>query len=863
MSIKQTVLKQKSIFTKIGFITLSSVLFLPGSLYGIDELFGFSLPANPQGRLTQETDGNFYGTTAGTGAGDYGSVFKMTPGGVLTTLVSFKGTNGSHPVAALVQGSDDNFYGTTEYGGTNGGNGTVFEVSTNEDLICLYSFTGGNDGAEPNGLVQGSDGYLYGTTQDGGTNGFGTVFRMSTNGELTTLYSFGAVTNGFIYPLDGAYPSAGLVQGRDGNFYGTTSQGGESHADSVGRGYGTVFTITTNGALTTIHDFGTVFDAAESPSPVDGGNPATSLMQGSDGNFYGTTSPMVVGRGDGTLLPGTVFQMTPAGVLTTLVTFSVWTASSGLVEGSDGNFYGTTEFGGNNGIYGGYGTVFQVTPTGVLTILVLFNGSNGANPQAGLVQGSDGNLYGTTTYIGGLTGDATPWDGFGYIGPEPPTGAGCDATVFKVTPAGALTTLFSFISMNGYDPNAGLVQGNDGNFYGTTTGGGMFGAGTVFEMTPAGALTTLVSFNGANGYEPLAALVQGTNGNFYGTTWAGGVNNLGTVFQMTPTGVLTTLVSLNGANGANPHAPLVQGSDGNFYGTTFKGGTSGNGTLFKISSNGTLTSLYSFGAVPGGAYGDPLDGANPYGGLVQGTDGNFYGTTSVFGPSGYGTVFKITPVGLLTTLVSLPYTIGPSTEAGLVQGRDGNFYGTTMAYGSVFRMTPGGVLTTLVGFGDNLSYFPQAGLVQGADGNFYGTTYYDSVASPGYVGGTVFKVTAAGVLTTLVSFDGTNGNGPQAGLIQGRDGNFYGTTDAGGSHGGGNIFRITSLQSSPPITATTASNQIIVSWPEDYPAFTLQTTTNLNPPVNWLDATDSPILLSGQFTVTNSLSGSKFYRLKY
>jgi uncharacterized repeat protein (TIGR03803 family) len=841
MSIKHSVTKQKSILTAIGFITLLSALVFPGRLYGFVELFSFSNPPNPQAGLVQGSDGNFYGITSGlVTLNDYfgstvvgnGSVFKLTPAGVLTTLVSFNGTNGSNPVAALIQGTDGNFYGTTSSGGA-GGNGTMFQMTAAGVLTTLVSF-GGMNGGGPNGLVQGTNGNFYGTTESGGTSNYGTVFQATPAGEMTTLYSF---TNG----TDGGGPN-GLVQGNDGNFYGTTS-------DDYGSG--TVFLMTPAGALTTLYSFGI--------DGTNGGSPQAGLIQGGDGNFYGTTMYSGAARVEGAFGGGTVFQLTPAGVLTTLVSFdgtNGYCPQAGLVRGSDGNFYGTTFDGGTNGD----GTVFQLTPSGVLTTLLSFSGTNGANPQAGLVQGNDGNFYGTTTYSGGAHGDATPWDSVVYSGTEPPIGAASVATVFKITSAGGLTTLYSFVSTNGYDPNAGLVEGIDGNFYGTTVAGGVNGYGTVFRITPAGALTTLVSFNGANGSLPVAPLVQGSDSNFYGTTYYGGAYNDGTVFEMTPAGALVTLVSFSGTNGSYPHAPLLQGSDGNFYGTTF-GFPYGYGTVFKMTPDGALTNLVSFDEF-----------ACPMAPLVQGSNGIFYGTTAygnyaVADFSG-GTVFKITPAGVLTTLISLN-SFPAAEEAGLVQGTDGNFYGTTIVggafdNGSVFRITADGALTTLYSFtggGDGLN--PQAGLVQGTDGNFYGTTYYDSGADPGNVGGTVFKITPAGVLTTLVSFNGANGNGPQAGLVQGSDGNFYGITDSGGSRGGGTIFRIDSLKSSPPMTVALASNQVIVSWPEDYPAFTLQTTSDLNPPASWLDATDSPVVLNGQFTVTNSLSAAKFYRLRY
>jgi uncharacterized repeat protein (TIGR03803 family) len=343
----------------------------------------------------------------------------------------------------------------------------------------------------------------------------------------------------------------------------------------------------------------------------------------------------------------------------------------GLVQASDGNFYGTTAQGGANGL----GSVFRITSAGTLTTLYSFEGSDGRSPQGTLVQGSDGNLYGTTTY----------------------GGAGGYGTVFTITTAGALTTLYSFAgSSDGTYPYAGVVQGTDGNFYGTTNQGGTSGSGTVFTITTAGALTTLYSFAGSDGAYPQGGLVQGTDGNFYGTTNQGGTSDFGTVFTITPAGALTTLYSFAGSDGAYPYAGLVQGTDGNFYGTTYQGGTSDSGAVFTITTAGVLTTLYSFA--------NSSDGSYPYAGLIQGTDGNFYGTTSSGGTNGVGTVFRITTAGALTTLHSFAYSSdGGSPNAGLVQGTDGNLYGTTTqggatGNGTVFRTTTAGALTTLHSF---------------------------------------------------------------------------------------------------------------------------------------------------------------------
>ncbi len=354
------------------------------------------------------------------------------------------------------------------------------------------------------------------------------------------------------------------------------------------------------------------------------------------------------------------------------------------------------------------------------------------------------------------------------------------------SPAQTLTTLYNFAGPDGASPDAVLVQGSDGNFYGTTPNGGTIGFGTVFQITPFGTLTTLYSFtDGTDGANPEAGLVQGSDGNFYGTSSAGGIS-FGSVFRITPSGTLTTLYRFpGGSDGENPYAGLLQGSDGNFYGTTRSGGTGSYGTVFKITRSGTLTTLYSFTGGTGGYY--------TVAGLVQGSDGNFYGTTLYGGTGGGGTVFQITPSGTLTTLYSFTGgTGGYYPSAGLVQGSDGNFYGTTLRggtgnSGTVFQITPSGVLTTLYSFaGGTDGAHPNAGLVHGTDDNFYGTT--SEGGTTGY--GTVFQITPSGSLTTLYTFSGTDGANPYAGLVQGSDGNFYGTTTNRGTGSFGTVFKL-------------------------------------------------------------------------
>jgi uncharacterized repeat protein (TIGR03803 family) len=366
--------------------------------------------------------------------------------------------------------------------------------------------------------------------------------------------------------------------------------------------------------------------------------------------------------------------------------------------------------------------------------LLNFDGTNGANPFATLVQGLDGDFYGTTEFGG-------------------PTAAG---TIFKITPSGTLTTLYTFPAFSdGCNPGAGLVLGSDGNFYGSTetcggtSSGCTFGCGTLFRITPAGALTTLHTFDATDGYQPEATMIQGANGNFYGTTELGGSSGYGTIFEMTRAGRLTTLHSFAGypADGAYPTAGLVQAANGVLFGTTERGGAStscstfggvfGCGTVFKITSAGTLTMLHSF---------DSTDGALPDGGLAQTATGNLYGTTSDIATSSFGRIFEITPAGTLTMLYNF------CSQPGCADGS-----------------------------------YPVSALVQATDGNLYGTTEQAGAGN----GGTVFEITTAGTLTTLHSFDEADGAGPFGGLLQATNGAFYGTTSTGGTNeADGTVFNL-------------------------------------------------------------------------
>jgi len=342
---------------------------------------------------------------------------------------------------------------------------------------------------------------------------------------------------------------------------------------------------------------------------------------------------------------------------------------STLVRAKDGNYYGTTYYG---GAYGSFGTVYQLTSSGTFTSIHSFNNTDGRNPS-GLIVGKDGYLYGTTM-IGGA------YD-FG--------------TVFKISTTGVLTTLHDFTGgADGAGNGAALALGLDGNYYGTSVGGAN-GFGTVFKITRTGVLTTLHTFGAVpDGALPRSGLIRATDGNFYGTTSQGGSDNVGTVYQMTSAGAVTVLHSFyyTDPSGIYPWAGLVQGKDGLLYGSATTGG-SGGGGLYKLSTTGTFTLLAKFGLGFGGVF----PGAYPYSSMLQAADGYFYGTTQYTDPYSLGgTLYKISADG---TIFSDSWTWsvfvinnGVTPIGGLIESRTkGTFYGTTTdggasGYGVIFSL---------------------------------------------------------------------------------------------------------------------------------------------------------------------------------
>ena len=520
-----------------------------------------------------------------------------------------------------------------------------------QTVSVLYNFNSATTDPygfyNPGTFAQGQNGNIYTTSVSGGVgtgqgvSGNGTVFSMTTAGSLSVLNTFNVgISTGY-------GPLSGVVLGTDGSFYGTTEIGG---AAGCGLGCGIVFKYSSNG-LGTLWAF---------TGGSDGGSPIAGPVEGSDGNYYGTTS-----LGGGTTSCGTVYKITPTGVLTTLYQFDSThgcTPNTPLVLGTDGNFYGVTTYGGTHGD----GVVFKISPAEKETTIYNFDGTHGRFPESPLVQGTDSNFYGTSE-TGGTLGSGV---------------------VFKISSSGKLTVLHAFPSdaNDGQAPTAGVVQALDGNFYGVTQSGGMFGSGTIYRINAAGTYSKLYDFDGTTASTPYVGLIQHTSGVFYGLTVQGGTSNSGTFYSFNEG--LAPFVNLVTSSGKVKASVQILGQG--FTGTT---GVSFNGIAasFKVVSDTYLTAM-----VPSGATTGSVTVTTPGGALVSNKIYRVTPAIKSFSPASgtVGTPVMITGNSLTQTT---KVTFGSVAATSFTVNSDGLVTATVPTgakTGKIAITTPGGTATS-------------------------------------------------------------------------------------------------------------------------------------------------------------------------
>ena len=443
---------------------------------------------------------------------------------------------------------------------------SLLQVASTQTVKEVFGFSSAHSSPTPGQVTptQGRDGSLYGTTSGlGDVVTDGTVFRATAAGKERPLHTFSGT--------DGAFPLAGLTLATDGNLYGTTANGG-------GPGLGVLFKVSPGGVYTVLYEF---------TGGGDGAYPVAPPIEGWDGNFYGTTGP-------GSDNAGTIYKYTPSGIFTTIFSFNIDNSQgtqveSPLLQATDGSLYGIANVGGTNNC----GAIFKVSRSGTLLYNYSFPcGTGGSSPFGQLIQASDGNFYGTTQ-LGGTGCNSN----------------GC-GTVFRVTKSGSVSVLYRFIGgrNDGAEPAAGLVEGTDGNLYGSTFQAGSQNSGTLYQITTTGAEKLLYSFPERVGEHPSATLLQHTNGKFYGTAEGGGTYGEGALYSLDMgLGPFITFVRPAGNPGKTAQI-LGQGLTGTTS-VTFNGIAA---TSFSVVKDTYITAV-----VPSGATTGPVAVTTPGGTLTS------------------------------------------------------------------------------------------------------------------------------------------------------------------------------------------------------------------------------------------------------
>ena len=731
--------------------------------------------SQPEAKLLAASDGYLYGTTPFGGSSGDGTIFRIRPdGSAFTVLKQLSFTNsGATPYAGVIEGKDGFLYGTTYSGGARG-LGTVFKMSKDGLTYTVLRHFGLSfgDGNYPRaGLVESFNGFLYGTTTAGGTSGFGTVFRIARDGSnYSVLRSFAGGEN------DGDTPNSGLVEGpsQEGFLYGTTHTGGSNDV-------GTVYRINTNGS-----SFKVLLSPAAtpgSPEAIDGG----VIVGRTDGFLYGMS------RFGGTNDSGTIFRLDRNGgnfsVLRHFAQFNdaIYPGTQ-LLEGSDGLLYGVTSQGGTNN---NRGTIFTIGRTGTgYKLLHHFGASLGdAFDAASPLIESTNTLY-CLTRQGGLSGD-------GALVRIARTGTNY-AVVFGFSSAGG----------DGFTLEQSLLALDTNDLFGVTRDGGKDGGGTVYRIQRHTTNYTILHHFGpgtTNLLNPSGTLLDGQDGFFYGSALFGGANGFGGVYRLATNGTGFQIVrdfTAIAADGRLASGPLWLGSDGALYGTTRMGGSSSTGMVFRLAKDGgDFLPLHNFTG------GNP-DGAGPQDGVVE-VNGMLYGTTPYGGPADWGVLFRVGTFGdgyQRLHSFGTNATDGIDPSGGLLKASDGRLYGATRGggtggLGALYRFDPANSSYAVIVNLTNAStqgQQPVGRLVEGADGLLYGATS----AGGSFNVGTLYRVAKDGTgFTTVYHFGGgDSGRLPAAGLALGGT-DLFGTTSAGGTANLGTVFRFIAPPPAPTITA--------------------------------------------------------------
>jgi uncharacterized repeat protein (TIGR03803 family) len=799
----------------------------------------------PYAGLTVGPGGVLFGTTSSGGTNLAGVVFEIHADGTgyspihflgTKTTVTFSLTNGftyTYEYDAgvvdgrLLLGADGRLYGAGSTGGATAlwGGGALFALNqdgSEESLLTSFKYPDPVLGYSPEaGLVQATDGALYGVNDSGGTNSAGTLFRVNTDGSgFTVLHTFAAD--------DGIFPQAELLQGPDGALYGTTSGGGGMVPGSSTAYNGTVFKLDPDGGnFAVIHKFaggGFPLNGADGTMPVGG------LTLAGDGALYGVT------RMGGASNLGCIYKLNPDGRGFGIVHSFTGQADDGafpsgsLFLGSDGALYGVAREAGTNqntGIL--FKLVIGSLPTLAITTPTTSGSCTSTTPSI-TVSGTAANvaLVGWANSLGqsGLATGTTDWsvaslplqNGTNVITVTAYDGKGNQQSAtltvyFSYAPPPTLLNIihtFGQVSSDGSGPS-GLSFGADGVLYGTTGGGGTGGGGTIFKLAADGSgysvlqnfpLSTNSLLNDVfnDGMAPAGGVIEAEDGELYGATGDGGevaMTDLfgyggGTIFRINPGGGLRTQYDFPddaSGGGMTPSSGIILGSDGRLYGLAYSGGASNVGVVFTINRDGTGYSvLHSFGTFPAHdgipGFGDPARSMAPPGdALIQGLDGSLYGVMRYGGIYGFGTCFRINTDGshyeilhnfALVTDLNVP-------TGGLIQGSDGTLYGVTFAggpkgEGGIYRINPDGSGYSVLryfGIMPNDGSYPNPGLARGPDGAVYGTTRTGGANDRGVL----FRMEANGAAYAVIhNFSDADGGEPFFPLVFGTDGALYGAT---------------------------------------------------------------------------------------